>query len=324
MKRAIQFAYAAGIVDGEGSLGVVYYADHNQYQARIQVVMTNPKPLEILRGLFGGSLCATKMAPNGRKQPYHYTASGKNLVRLLESVLPYLIEKKSQAENLLELTRNVEEWNAKGRQRGNLPAEVMEYRRALKQRSHELKDRALIEMPVDRRLDKRETLAYSAGILEAEGCFSILKGNGNAFFSVITVQMCCKPVVDSLQERFGGSTIERRSKAGTKIFMWRTKGQAAADVCRSITPYLAFRHEEAELLRNLQNTTNLWAKKVGRGGIPAHVTEKRIRWMNRIHEIHSPARAETKSEKPALLPVSDSPICSELLVAGPESLVAAA
>jgi hypothetical protein len=324
MKRDLQFAYAAGIVDGEGCLGVLHARERNQYQARVQVVMTNEKPLRILVGLFGGSLSATKPAPNARKMPYHYTASGKNLKSLLTALTPFFIEKRAQADILLALLANVDEWNAKSRQRGHLPELVLSYRESLRKGASELKGEIVESLPFGRALNKRQNLAYLTGILEAEGCFTITKGDGNCFFSSITVQTCCLAVLGELKRTFGGTIISRGVKHANykPIFMWRVKGQEAADTCRSITPYLSFRHEEVEILRELQNTTNLWAKKVGRGGMPPKVTEQRERWMQRIRLIHNPARAETKSDQPAIL-VSDSPISAELSGGGPETAAAA-
>ena len=321
MERAQQFAYAAGILDGEGCFGVNYDKANNSYAPRVQVVMTDAKPLQVLQGLFGGSLNVTKMDAKGNKVPYHYTASGKNARRLIECTMPYLIEKKSQAEVLVGLQRNIDEWNAKPRQRGNLPAEVTEYRRSLYERARDLKMARREAIAKQSPMSAKEKMAYLAGVLEAEGCFSIIRGEGASFASVITVQMQCTAVLGELRAAFGGTIIERDNRHG-KISMWRVKGQPAADVCREIKPYMAFRHEEAELLRNLQNTTNLWAKRVGRKGMPEHITAQRIAWMNRIHEIHRGARAETKSEHPRN-GGCDSPICNAPIVAGPISVAAA-
>jgi hypothetical protein len=317
MNKDIQFAYAAGILDAEGCFSICRQSKYNSVGPRVQVVMTDLKPLRRLQGLFGGSLVETKMASNGRKVPYHFTASGKNARRLIESTLPLLIEKREQAKLLLELQDNIDEWNRKPRLRGNLPVEVMEYRMSLKQRVHELKDLSVSVAPKERTQAKREKLAYLAGILEGEGCFTIIRGEGNSFASVVSIMMCHRSILDEVVSMFGGTIIERKQANGRTILMWRVKGQAAADLCRSIAPYVAFRHEELELLRNLQNTTNLWAKRGGRDGIPAHVTAKRVAWKQRIHEIHRPAHAETKSEQPPC-GVSDSPICAELSGTGPE------
>lgn len=316
MKKEILIAHAAGILDGEGCFGIAKNANFNTYSPSVQVVMTNRKPLDQLLGLFGGSISEHKKNPR-HKQAYHYSIKSKDAVRMTQAVMRYLIEKREQAQTILDLDSSLQEWNAKSRLRGNLPQEVVAYRAELKARISILKSTAVSDAPT-RNLKKRELLAYLAGVLEAEGCFSIQQGPGNSFRSQVTVQMCCKAILKEIQCSFGGTVVDRgvRKELYKPISVWRVSGRRAADLCRAISPFLSFRHEEADLLRQMQATTDLWAKKVGRGGMPSEVTEKRIRWMNRIHDIHSPnrARAETKSESAEKR--SDSPICIELSDAG--------
>ena len=322
MKKSILVAHAAGIIDGEGCFGIHCGAKDRAYSPVLQVVMTQRKPLDQLLGLFGGSICQHKFT-EGYRQAFHYTVKCGGAVRLAEQVLPYLIEKRSQAEVMIELGKNIAEWNAKKRYRGNLPDDVIDYRSDLKNKISQLKLRPVLTSE-PRNLPVRENLAYFAGLLEAEGCFSILHGPGNSFAATVTVQMCSRAVLSAIRETFAGTVIFRPKTAPHKdIYMWRVKGRLAADVCRGIAPYLSFRHEEADLLRQLQTTTDLWAKKVGRGGMPQEITNKRMRWMNRIHDIHSPnrARAETKSESAERR--SDSPVCIKPSDAGLSSAACA-
>ena len=311
MKQKVQFAYAAGILDGEGCFSIVKQG--NSYLPRIQVVMTNQKPLNKLVGLFGGSLVQTKMAENGNKIPYHYTASGKNANRLILSALPYLLEKKEQAEMLLVLQRDVDKWNAMSRKRGDLPLEVIAFRASLKEKLHALKS-ATNQTAVQRSLGKRESLSYLAGMLEAEGAFCIHRGDKNHFYPTVSVGVTYRPVLEELERWFGGTIIAVK-RITRPMYLWRAKGRSAADLCRRIFPYLCFKHEEADLLRQLQNTTELYAKKFGPSGLPQNIVQKRVLWFERLKEIHGRARAQTKSEQPQLV-VSDSRICTEPLGAG--------
>jgi len=276
-----------------------------------------------LQGLFGGSLIKSKWTKNRFKQPYHFTVSGKNAKRLVEETLPYLIEKHKQAELLLELRNNIDGWNATPRRRGNIPEDVQEYRKGLMDQCTKLKKIAVLDLPNDYPQGKNERLAYMAGYLEAEGCFTINKGEGNHFYATVSVHACSRGAMILLEESFGGTTIYRPSKAQNRRpqYLWRVKGSAAADICRACFPYLTFKMEEADLLRTLQNSSDLWAKKVGRNGMPSWLTQKRTEWMMRIRAIHSPGRAETKSEQPRN-EVSDSPICNEPKVAGLVTAVA--
>lgn len=282
-------------------MGIRYEKKYNSYLPCVQVVMTTDVPLRRLVGLFGGSVSLSKSKNKNHRSAFHYTALGKNAKSLINATLPFLMEKHAQALDLLKLQESIDEWNAKGRLRGNIPTSVMELRRSLKDHVQQLKHDPLQARSEGFPRGKREELAYLAGILEAEGCFSIGRGEGNAFYATVSVQMCCRPILQRLMQRFGGTVIAMKVKSGHKPkFMWRVKGSYAGDVARAVSPYLTFKTEEADLVRMLQNTTDLWAKKCGRKGLPSHVVEKRIRLMARIHAIHGRARAETKSEQPII------------------------
>jgi excisionase family DNA binding protein len=110
----INLAYAAGVVDSDGYIGVQRstYAvrvrgDASQavYVPRVQVKQVTPQAVDLLAELFGGYRFTGK--PTARKGrlllgwAVHSAAAG----RVCEALLPYLRIKRTQAENAIEVCR---------------------------------------------------------------------------------------------------------------------------------------------------------------------------------------------------------------------------
>lgn len=103
-------AYAAGLIDGEGSFGIhgrkkrtamgrMYYA------SRLQVGMTKPA-LPVLKDLqtkWGGGLTANRASTKRWAEAWMWTLQGPELVTCLNQIIPFLRIKTEQAHTLLEL-----------------------------------------------------------------------------------------------------------------------------------------------------------------------------------------------------------------------------
>lgn len=99
-------------------------------------------------------------------------------------------------------------------------------------------------------------LAYIAGFLDGEGCFT--------FTSSITVKAAIThlPTLEWLQSVFGGSLREHNSPTHKKqAWVWVVHAQAAAEVLEQVLPYLREKRRKAELLLEFQST-------IGRRGVP--------------------------------------------------------
>lgn len=96
-------AYAAGIIDGEGSIGV-HRNGQNQlgyrYVLCIQVSMTNPIVPNWLREMFGGHTGTYKQSKQafGTKPVTKWFLYGIDALEFLYYIIPYLMEKREQAE----------------------------------------------------------------------------------------------------------------------------------------------------------------------------------------------------------------------------------
>ena len=93
-------AYAAGIIDGEGHLGIHGRTGSDSYfQVHVAVGITNRQVLEWLAERWGGAVLSKDMTkrPDGRKAVFTWTLVCGAAVSFLEDVYPFLVVKKEQA-----------------------------------------------------------------------------------------------------------------------------------------------------------------------------------------------------------------------------------
>ena len=105
------WAYLAGLIDGEGSLALVHRKrrdrttmSENSYQCHITIVNTDFKMLDWVRGTFGDYVYFQR-SREGRKPLYVYAVqSKKDVAYILRGTLPYLLTKYEVAEAMLHFT----------------------------------------------------------------------------------------------------------------------------------------------------------------------------------------------------------------------------
>lgn len=105
-----ELAYLAGLIDGEGCLGVYMSRDEGGsrqkrgrtvYRARLTITNTHREVLDWVASRFGGGV-SKKGAPAGCKCVYRWEMRGSgNVQRLITRVRPYLIVKSMQADLVL-------------------------------------------------------------------------------------------------------------------------------------------------------------------------------------------------------------------------------
>lgn len=93
LRRIEEMAYYAGIMDGEGCIG--YYRSLS-----VAVEGLYPKTIIDLHTVFGGSVSEIKR--ENKRRYYRWRIFGQDAARCLQMLLPYLREKKEQAEVGLE------------------------------------------------------------------------------------------------------------------------------------------------------------------------------------------------------------------------------
>jgi len=102
-------AYAAGLVDGEGSVGVCWRLQSKRsknmtFGVNVRVAMIDPDSIMWLRDHFGGCVDNTNRTRGGNVI-FRWTLHCRKAADFLESILPYLKLKKSRSEAAIKLAR---------------------------------------------------------------------------------------------------------------------------------------------------------------------------------------------------------------------------
>ena len=111
----IEKAYLAGIIDGEGSIGIYKWKNPRArknpfYRARMRITNTNKKLIDLivnkLQNQKGYIVAKRENRIKNRKTCYELELGEILTKKLLKEVLPYLVIKKKHAENVLKLKEN--------------------------------------------------------------------------------------------------------------------------------------------------------------------------------------------------------------------------
>lgn len=107
-------SYAAGLIEGEGSLYLSKYRVKNsktnrlRFECGITIKMNDREPVEFLAKLFGGNVFIGSKKVNLKTKQHYSPAycvsfrSADQIERVIKSVMPYLKFKNAQAKVLLE------------------------------------------------------------------------------------------------------------------------------------------------------------------------------------------------------------------------------
>jgi|SoiMetStandDraft_2_1073263.scaffolds.fasta_scaffold00037_9 hypothetical protein len=104
-------SYLAGIVDGEGCIGLEHLSPtknrkKDYYVCRLTVVNTSEELMKLLVSSLKGQY-DTRKKIEGRKTCYRWHVFGKDLEQAILALLPYLRIKKKQAKLVLEYRNTV-------------------------------------------------------------------------------------------------------------------------------------------------------------------------------------------------------------------------
>lgn len=100
-----ELAYIAGFFDGEGSVGINLTKVHGQsYAMAVCISQVDPRPLLFISSFFGGEvrISYSKDYRLGKRKLFYWRLYSKNAKRFLIAILPYLINKKNEAEIAIE------------------------------------------------------------------------------------------------------------------------------------------------------------------------------------------------------------------------------
>jgi hypothetical protein len=103
------WAYMAGIIDGEGCISVAKYSTAKTYYVHVIIVQKHEAiPVWLMK-----NICSSRKVDRVKRQKgfkdgsyWRWYVAGKDALFVLEKCLPYLVEKKNQAELAIELLRS--------------------------------------------------------------------------------------------------------------------------------------------------------------------------------------------------------------------------
>jgi hypothetical protein len=265
------FAWAAGFLDGEGCFRVVSHpAPSGVIAWRIHLSAGQKKiePLLKLQRMFGGAI----RKHNSKNAHYWLITNPAEVRQIVPLLLPYLTVKQPEAYNLLLYARTFTGTHKLS------PSTLAARKRLLTSQDK------LVSYATPTILEEGAGLAWSAGFLDAEGCFTLCKDAANANPVIRSVlvsvyQLCRAPLV-RLHDIFSvGSVTTTPNTMGA--FAWRVyRAQHVADVVEQVRPYLLMKQREADIV-------SLYAKEMTYRGttLPKITIEVRRALISELEEI---------------------------------------
>ena len=103
MMKNWKMSYAAGIVDGEGSIKIDKSKGRHgeinlQYSLSLSVTNTNPKMIRFLKDTFGGCIYLDRKGEGNHRTTYRWAVSCLNAECILKKIYKYLVCKKDEAD----------------------------------------------------------------------------------------------------------------------------------------------------------------------------------------------------------------------------------
>jgi hypothetical protein len=120
-------------------------------------------------------------------------------------------------------------------------------------------------------------LAYAAGFLDGEGCFTV----GRNWKITVTTENTYRPVVEWLHYHFGGSLTRNSTKRKPNhrpLHRWCVVSQDAYKLCLAVTPYLKEKAPQALLLIAIQQTMGKYWR------VPPELADERNRLAGLVKE----------------------------------------
>lgn len=243
-----RFAFLAGLLDGDGSV----YIRRNKssgYQFTFAIYSTSRQLMKWLRLIFGGQFRRLAEEENKKQRYQWYCYSLDTLL----NILPYVVLKREQIETAIEFL------SMKG-------IVAPETRNNLYERMCGLNDefRSVYKLKytgsvIPSKLD----FAYLAGLLDAEGTFSIYKksnyiGNGK-YTSVIKISNTDQRIFDWMADRFAGYMVVSPKGDNRKEGVWFLSGKSRESILLAVLPYLVIKKERAVIVLEWIRHCRKWA-----------------------------------------------------------------
>lgn len=220
--KAKRWAYLAGLVDGDGSISLTEHESPRQihFFFSVKVVSTQRTQINWLVQQFGGQWSGRKDKREKNKPVYTWIVKGTHAKRILEGIVPFLFVKKEAGLRSLEYT--------------SLPVGLENPSLRSKYASEISRLNTLYVPVVEKELLplvkspakylSKEKLAYAAGLLDAEGTFSVPTPTAQS--PQIQLSNTDQRMLDWMHHYFGGITFASKKKnpEHRDAGLWRLSG----------------------------------------------------------------------------------------------------
>jgi len=130
MHSEVEKAYLAGLIDGEGSIGIDAHGGLRTPSVRVTITNSCIELLEEIAWLWGGAVTTRRIRKFNWKATADLRVGAKTAVDILEEIQPYLRIKRAQCQVALDFAKTV---NPKEHRSKALPLDVIQYREELRQ-----------------------------------------------------------------------------------------------------------------------------------------------------------------------------------------------
>lgn len=255
MPGTMTHEYAAGFIDGDGSLMIIRSTGRvSPYHSPVITVASTDKAIsDQFLNNFGGAVATRIDTRNPHWKPmFYWTLRIPVNGGFLRELILHLILKKPQAEACLQMANRLVLFH--GRQRKRLPEDELVIRNGLCNEVRRLNE-LRCTCPHD---GAKPSLAYLAGFFDAEGCVHVskhIKGR-MAQRIIVNVTNRCKWICEQFASAFGGNVC----RANKNCWQWQCSSRVAQWFLDNIKDYLILKKERA------LNALDIYSSPRERGG----------------------------------------------------------
>jgi len=266
MNEEQKLRYLAGYIDGDGCFRVNITTQKSGtivYERSITVTSTCKESIIFFKNIFGGYITSEQKQGNRRKT---YTWAVKNKLSYLVAVKirNFLICKRNQCELYIKYCENLFRTNYQKIsiqnivERNNLVNQIKEnihdFDLLSKEQIQELKKYPMIIEP------SINDYFYLSGLIDAEGCFRIVKrfrksSNSFIYNTELAIGNVKFSIIEWLFHRFGGSLTFTQKKSPSRNFAcWSIHSKALIPIIKNVKDFLIVKKKVCQELINFQNT----------------------------------------------------------------------
>lgn len=255
MNSSVDFAYAAGYIDGDGCFFIGKIKTSPFYQDTFSIISTDFENIKWFKAHFDGNIHCKSSKQKNRLPSYHFVFSKKGY-KDLSPIYIYLVEKKRQCDVFLNFR------NPLFKSERDSLIESMNH---LKNHSDNIREsiKENIEIVKNSTKPSISDYAYLAGFIDAECSFGVIKrkmpGTRNPLYRAqLQMSNTKSPIFYWISQRFGGQFhFDERSKRNPKWrnqMIWRISNAQLLPILENVHPFLKHKKPACEMLIDFQKT----------------------------------------------------------------------